>query len=335
MTAQPSRAAAPPVIVRLALNGGIVVALVVIAVVATALAEPRFLNRLNVINVLRNFSFLAIPAVGQMLVMIAGGFDLSVGAVAALGSALVAAAMGTLIALMPDATWLAVPLAILFVMAVGALIGAFSGAVIAQFGVSPLILTLAMLSAVTGATLYYTQGIPIYGVPDSFVDAVGRGQILGLPVIFLIALALIAVVAFVQRFTVFGRHVHAVGSHPFAARLSGIGLRRTLVAVYATSGMLAALTGILMTARIGSGQSTIGATLGLETIAAAVIGGVSLRGGVGRVEQVALAALFLTVTANAMNLGQIDSKYQTLVLGVVLILALSLERFVIRGRGNG
>jgi ribose transport system permease protein len=135
-----------------------------------------------------------------------------------------------------------------------------------------------------------------------------------------------------QRFTALGRHIYAVGSDPRSARLSGVATGRTLIVAYMLAGLLAALTGFLMTSRLGSGQSTIGGTLALETIAAAVIGGVSLRGGVGRAELVALAALFLSVIANAMNLVQVDSKYQTLVLGAVLIIALAIERLLLRKR---
>jgi len=148
----------------------------------------------------------------------------------------------------------------------------------------------------------------------------------------LIALAVLAVCIVLQQRTVLGRHIYAVGSDARAARLSGVLVARTVVAAYALAGMLAGLTGFLMTARIGSGQALIGTTLALETIATAVIGGVSLAGGVGRAGQVAFAALFLTVLANAMNLLRVDSKWQTLMLGAVLIVALALEALLARRR---
>jgi ribose transport system permease protein len=314
------------------LNGGIVLALLVAAVVCTALAEPRFLNRLNLINLGRNFSFLLIPAMAQMLVMTAGGFDLSVGAVVAIGSVVSALAMGAVLTATPGAEGLSIALALAVVLAVGLGVGLVNAVLIAGFRLSPFMVTLAVMSALTGLALYYTQGIPIYGVAESFVTGVGRGQIAGIPVILVIALAILAACMILQRTTVLGRHIYAVGSDERGARLSGVPTRRVLVITYAMAGMLAAFTGFLMTARIGSGQATIGGTLALETIAAAVIGGVSLRGGVGRAGLVAMAALFLTVIANAMNLLQFDSKYQTLVLGVVLILALGMERLLLRSR---
>lgn len=331
-SALPAPAARRSRLESLVANGGIVVALLVVAVVATAWAEPRFLNRMNLINLGRNFSFLLIPAMAQMLVMTAGGFDLSVGVVAAVGSVVSAMTMGAVTAALPGAEGLAIAAALGVVIATGLGVGLVNAGLIARFSLSPFMVTLAVMSSLTGVALYYTQGIPIYGVVDSFVDGVGRGQILGLPVILVIALGILAAVIVIQRFTVFGRHIYAVGSDERAARLSGVSTRRVLVMTYALAGVLSAFTGFLMVARIGSGQATIGGTMALETIAAAVIGGVSLRGGVGRAGLVALAALFLTVIANAMNLLQLDSKYQTLVLGVVLILALGVERLLLRSK---
>lgn len=317
---------------RFVLHGGIVIVFLVAAIVFTALMEPRFLNRLNLMNVMRNFSFLLIPSLAQMLVMTAGGFDLSVGAVVAITSVVTAAVMLTASGLLPGMDLVVILVALVAVVGVGALVGAVNGGLVATFSLSPFMVTLAMMSILMGVALYFTQGIPIYGVVDSFVSNIGRGQILGLPMVLWIALAVLVLCVVMQRFTTLGRHIYAVGSDRRSARLSGVAVRRTLIMAYALAGMLAALTGFLMTSRLGSGQANIAGTLALETIAAAVIGGVSLRGGVGRAEHVALAALFLAVIANAMNLLQIDSRYQTLVLGAVLIVALAIERLVLRRR---
>ncbi|MEZ5783919.1 MAG: ABC transporter permease [Rhizobiaceae bacterium] len=314
---------------RFLMQGGIVITFLVVALVATALVEPRFLNRLNLINVLRNFSFLVIPSLAQMLIMTAGGFDLSVGAVVAVSSVVAAAVMLTGLAAFPGMETMVILMALAAVIGVGVLVGLVNAGLIATFALSPFMVTLAMMSVLTGIVLFYTQGIPIYGVADSFISNVGRGQILGLPVVFVIAMAIVVVCIIMQRFTALGRHIYAVGSDERSARLSGVSTRRTLLIAYSFGAVLAAITGFLMTSRLGSGQGTIGGSLALETIAAAVIGGVSLRGGVGRAEHVALAALFLTVIANAMNLIQVDSKYQALVLGAVLIVALAIERLLL------
>lgn len=317
---------------RFLMQGGIVITFLVVAVVVTALVEPRFLNRLNLLNVMRNFALLLIPSLAQMLVMTAGGFDLSVGAVVAISSVVTAAVMLVGSAYFPGMEITVILLSLVAAIGVGTLVGLINAGLVASFSLSPFMVTLAMMSVLMGIALYFTQGIPIYGVAESFITGVGRGQFLGLPIVLLVALVVLAACIVMQRFTALGRHIYAVGSDQRSARLSGVATGRTLAIAYVLAGILAALTGFLMTSRLGSGQSTIGGTLALETIAAAVIGGVSLRGGVGRAEHVALAALFLAVIANAMNLVQVDSKYQTLVLGAVLIVALAIDRLLLRKR---
>jgi ribose transport system permease protein len=313
---------------RLFAKGGVVIALLLIVTVSTALAEPRFLNRLNLMNVLRNFAFLAIPALGQMTVMIAGGFDLSVGAVMAMASVITAVTMSEL----PNIGFLSAILPVLAALGCGFGVGLANGAFVVRFGLSSFMVTFASTSVIGGTLLYFTQGIPIYGITHEFTQMIGRGSFIGLPIAFFTALVLVAIAAVVQRLTSFGRHLYAVGSQPQAARLSGVRTAAIQLSAYAVSGTLAALTGVMTAALVGSGQSSIGASLGMQTIAAAVIGGVSLRGGSGRAEEVALASLLLTIIANGMNLTRIDSKLQTLVLGVVLIAALAVERLAQRRR---
>jgi ribose transport system permease protein len=311
-------------------QGGIVLTFLVIAAVGTYLLEPRFINRLNILNLLRNFSFLLLPALAQMVVMTTGGFDLSVGAMVAISSVLTAAVMLYLSSIAPDMP-IALSLAALAAcLLVGGLVGSVNGFFVAVLKLSPFMVTLATASIITGTTLYYTQGIPIYGVLQQFSDGLGRGQVGGIPIVVMIALAVTVGLVVLQRQTAFGRHLYAVGSDLRSARLSGVAVVRTTIAAYVIASCLAATTGYLMTARLGSGQGTIGATLALETIAAAVIGGVSLRGGIGRAELVAVAALFLTVTNNAMNLLKVDSRFQTLMLGIILIAALWIERSLSR-----
>ena len=313
---------------RFLAGGGLIILLLLVIIVGMGLIQPRFFNRLNLLNISRSFANLSIIALGQMLVMIAGGFDLSVGVVVALSSVVAASLMAPLAELWPDLTLAVIAIGMLGALASGAVVGIANGITVAVLGINPLIATLAMTSIVVGGTLYFTQGIPVYGIPDSFMATFGSGRLFGVPASVLIALALIALVILMQRSTAFGRHVHAVGGNPQATRLSGIGLRRVLIAVYAISGGLAAVTGLMLTALVGSGQSSIGSTATIESVSAAVIGGVSLRGGAGRAERVVLAALFLTVLANALDLARIDSKYQTLVLGAVLIAALTGEKLL-------
>jgi len=313
---------------RFIAGGGIVFIFLALSLIITSLIAPNFLNRLNLINVMRNFSFLALPALAQMLVMTIGGFDLSVGAVLAAGTLVTAIIMQVAGPMFPGMELYVTLGALLAVLAFGGLVGLVNGTLIATFNISPFMVTLAVTSIIMGVALYFTQGIPVYGVFDSFIKGVGRKQIMNIPVIMLTVLAIALLCVVMQRCTAFGRHIYAVGSDPRSALLSGIKIKRVIITTYALASVLAALTGFLMTARLGSGQATISSTLAMETIAAAVIGGVSLRGGVGRAELVVLAALFLTVISNAMNLLQVDSKFQTLMLGAVLIAALGIERLL-------
>ncbi len=310
---------------RLLANGGLILILIAIVVAVGTYIQPRFLTQQNIINVLRNTAILSIISMGQMLVMIAGGFDLSVGVIVAFSSIEAALLMGYLVAWLPDMQLLAVILAVLLALGSGALIGLANGALVALVGLSPFMVTLAMSSVVAGVTFYVTKGIPIYGMPDFFTLSVGRGFLLGLPIVVVAGIVVVVLTVALQNLTGLGRHIYAVGSNPLAAGQSGVSVTRVLLFVYAASGAAAALTGILLTARIGSGQSTLGGTFVLELIAAAVVGGVSLLGGSGRAGRVMAGALFLSVISNAMNLLKIDSKYQTLVLGVVLIAALCSE----------
>lgn len=232
---------------RFLANGGVVIILLIGAITIAAVAEPRFLNRLNVTNVLRNFAFLALPAIGQMVVMTVGGFDLSVGGAMAVASVLTASIMP----LVGGDGGFGTPLAIIVALCSGIGLGLINGMLIVRYALSPFMVTLANLSIITGIALYYTQGIPIYGVSDGFVSAIGRGQVLGLPVVTVIAVAATTIAVIVQRATAFGRHLYAAGSHLPAARLSGVRTGRVLLTAYAISGGLAALTGTLVTARIG------------------------------------------------------------------------------------
>lgn len=300
-------------------------ALVVVILVVMAIIEPRFYSRLNMINVLRNFSIGAIVALGQMLVMMVGGFDLSVGAVIALSSVVAATGMTLTAAAVPDAPMLAIGVGIAAALLSGTLTGLLNGAIVSRMGISPFMSTLAMASIVLGALFYVTKGTPIYGMPEAFGDTFGSASIGGQPLILWIALAVGGATWLVIAQTRTGRHLMAVGGNAHAARSSGVRVASMTTLAYAASGGLAALVGILLTARIGSGQSALGSTATIESIAACVIGGVSLRGGTGSPWRVVLAALFLAIVANALNLARIDSKWQTAVLGVALLLAVVLE----------
>ncbi|MFO1067095.1 MAG: ABC transporter permease [Geminicoccaceae bacterium] len=320
---------------RGALALGLLPVLTIGLVLLIGLIEPRFINQLNIFNVLRNSAFLMIAAAGQMLVLIVGGFDLSVGAVAALTSVTVAMVMAALLVAMPDQVMLVIWLGVFAGLGCGLVVGLVNGLCVAYLRVSPFMVTLGTLSVASGVALYMTTGIPIYGMPEEFTKGFGRALFLGLPLPFWIAIAFLVAVWIIQRQTKLGRYLYAIGGNMQAARVSGVPVTFYLVTAYVLCGLLASVTGILLTARVGSGQATVGTTLMLESIAAAVIGGVSLRGGVGRVEMVALSALFLSIITNGMNLLKIDSKMQPVVMGIVLIVSVALETWNERRRVRG
>lgn len=305
---------------------GLLPVLLVALIACMSAIDPQFYGIINILNILRNASFLAIVACGQALVIIAGGFDLSVGAVVALASVVTAKTMAAAAVAFPGNNALIIASGIAAGLGCGLLVGLVNGFCVAKLKVSGFVVTLGTMSATAGVGLMITSGIPVYGMPEPFVKGFGRAQVFGLPTAVYLALAVILVTMFVQRRTLFGRYVYAIGGNVDAAVVSGVSIQRHIVGTYVLSSVLAALTGILLTAQVGSGQASFGGDrMMLQSIAAAVIGGISLRGGVGRVEIVAISALFLTILGNALNLLHIDSRLQPVFLGVIMVAAVALD----------
>lgn len=305
---------------------GFLPALLVAVVVAMSAIDPQFYGVGNILNILRNASFLAIVACGQALVIIAGGFDLSVGAVVALSSVVTAKAMAAASIAFPGNTAVIIATGVAAGLGCGVVVGLVNGLCVAKLKVSGFVVTLGTMSATAGVGLMITNGIPVYGMPDAFVKGFGRAQAFGLPTAVYIALAVVLAMIFVQRRTLFGRYVYAIGGNVDAAVVSGVSIQRHIIGTYVVSSVLAALTGILLTAQVGSGQASFGGDrIMLQSIAAVVIGGVSLRGGVGRVEIVTVSALFLIILGNALNLLHINSRLQPVFLGVIMVAAVALD----------
>nr|WP_276553516.1 ABC transporter permease [Bradyrhizobium elkanii] len=314
---------------------GFLPALLVLLVAGMSAVDPQFYGIINILNILRNASLLAIVACGQALVIIAGGFDLSVGAVVALASVVTAKTMAAAATAFPGNNALIIASGMAAGLGSGAVVGLVNGFCVAKLKVSGFVVTLGTMSATAGVGLMITNGIPVYGMPDIFVKGFGRAQALGLPTAVHVALVIIIVMVFAQRRTLFGRYVYAIGGNVDAAIVSGVSIQRHVVGTYVVSSMLAALTGILLTAQIGSGQASFGGDrMMLQSIAAAVIGGVSLRGGVGRIEIVAISALFLTILGNALNLLHVDSRLQPVFLGVIMVAAVALDELSRRSKAR-
>jgi ribose transport system permease protein len=334
--AKPTTAAGPALRwVQLAfVRLGVLPFLLLVAVVVFTLLSDNFLTSRNLLNVARQSTYLIMVSMGQMFALLTGGFDLSVGTILAVTSVVGALAMSTAYAAMPDAVALAIALGLLAGFAAGAAIGVMNGIGVALFNVSPFMMTLGMASIGFGIALYLTGGVPVYGMPQEFGDVFGFGSWLGLPAPVWVTAALIVLLYLLVNWTRLGRYFYAVGGNIKAARLSGINTRLTLFTAYVLCGGMAATSGLLLTARLDTGEANIGASMPLESIAACVIAGVSLRGGVGRVENVVLGALFIGLIQNGMNLARIESYLQTVVIGALLILAVIADQFRLRYIAN-
>jgi ribose transport system permease protein len=287
----------------------------VILFVFLSVSTEAFFSVKNLINVLRQASTQMIVAIGMTFVLILGGIDLSVGSVACLS--------GTITAGMMVKNAIPTPFALLLGVLLGVLIGIINGVIIAKVKIPPFIVTLAMMSTARGAALIYSGGYPITNMPEDALF-LGRGYIADIPVPVIIMIILVATAWVVLLMTKFGRHTYAIGGNEECARLSGIKVERTKIAVYAISGASAAITGILLTMRLASSQPTLGDGLELDAIAAVVLGGTSLFGGRGYVLGTILGTLFLTVLGNGLNILSINSFWQQFLKGIILVIAVSL-----------
>lgn len=305
---------------------GVLPLIMVAAIVIFSVLSDNFLTGRNLINVLRQSVFLMIVSLGQMMVLLTGGFDLSVGTIVALTSVVGAMAMAAAATAMPDLIPLAIALGCVAGLAAGLTVGVINGVGVAMFGVSPFIMTLGMSSIGFGIALYLTGGTPVYGMPPEFGNFFGFGNFLFVPVPVWITVFVVLASYLLVNWTRFGRTLYAVGGNQRAAELSGVNAKRTLSIVYGLSAFLASFAGMLLTARMDTGEANIGSSMPLESIAACVIAGVSLRGGIGRLESVVIGALFITLVQNGMNLARLDSYLQTIVIGGILILAVVVDQ---------
>jgi len=282
-----------------------------------------FLTAQNFRNIGVAAAALAAVAFGQTFVILTAGLDLSVGSTVALVSVVLAFVMREY----------GVAPGIVAALMCGASVGLVNGLIITRLRVSPFIATLAMLSVTAGLALNLAGGVPIPGLPSSF-GRLAYGAVLGIPMPVLIAAVTLVLAELALRYTRFGRHVCAVGGNEEAARLSGIRVERIRIAAYAFCGLTAAVGAIILTARVSSGQPTLGATLPLESIAAVVLGGVSLAGGRGSAINVAFGVAFISILANGLNLLNVSSYTQMMIIGMSLIAAVALDQAGMRRKSG-
>jgi ribose transport system permease protein len=267
---------------------------------------------------------LAAVSFGQTFTILTGGMDLSVGSTVALVSVVGALTMRNYgIAAGAGAS-----------LGAGLAVGLVNGLVITRLKVFPFIATLATMSIASGLALQLAGGVPVPGLPEAFGD-LAYERVIGIPVPVLPALLVLVIAWLVLDYTRLGRRIYAIGGNEQAARLSGIDINMVKLAAYCASGLCAAVGSLILTSRIASGQPALGASLPLESVAAVVLGGVSLFGGRGSVLGVALGVVFVSILANGLNLLNVSSYAQMMVIGVALILAVALDQTLITRRGGG
>ncbi|GAB6168688.1 ribose ABC transporter permease [Clostridium carnis] len=291
------------------------IGLVLLCVIITFVA-PAFLTLSNITNVFTQVSVNAIIAVGMTFVILTGGIDLSVGSTLAISGALGASIIKSTGNIF---------LAIVAAAAVGIVIGLINGLLISRGKLQAFIATLATMTIFRGATLVFTNGTPISKLPEEFVK-IGNGKIgfLPIPVIITVIVSIIAIYVLSQ--TRFGRYLYALGGNEDSARLSGINTTKIKTLVYVISGFASSVAGVIIASRIGSASPNAGVGFELDAIAAVVIGGTSLAGGEGKISGTLIGALIIGVLNNGLNLMNVSPFYQSIVKGLVILIAVLLDK---------
>lgn len=295
-------------------------------IVIFSFATPFFFTKGNLITVLRQVTNTGIITVGMSMVLIGGGIDLSVGSQMGLN--------GMLAALFLTTTGMPIAVCCILAVLISALIGAVNGVLITYTKMPPLIATLGMQYICRGCAYLVTGGFPVYGLPEK-IKVLGQGYIFGVfPVCVLILIVVIAIGAFILNKTHFGRATYAIGSNEEAARLSGINVNKIRISLYAISGMLAGISGLVLMSRTNSGQATSGTGNEMDALIACVVGGVSVSGGEGNASGIIGGMLVMGVLANGMAVMGMSEYVQTLVKGLVLVVVVAVDSFTKTYKGK-
>lgn len=296
-------------------------------VTGLSLASDRFLLPDNITNVLLQIAVNVCLSTGMTMIILSGGIDLSVGSMLALTGAIAAGLMKNGIAIEPFGVQIQLTCfgGVIAALVVGTILGSCNGIAITRFKLPPFVATLGMLSIARGLTMLWTGGFPITSLGPDFAK-LGTGYFLGIPMPVWIAGVVVAIFMVVTQRTRFGRYIYAIGGNERAAELSGINVPRTKLMVYAIGGMLSGVAGLLATSRLDSATPNAGTGYELDSIAAVVIGGTSLSGGRGSILGTVLGCLIIGVLNNGMVLLEVSAFWQPVVKGVVIIVAVAIER---------
>jgi ribose transport system permease protein len=303
-------------------NRVVLLGLLLLMELVFAALDQRIVSRSNVLNVLQQASYLLIFTIAQTIVILTRGFDLSLGttvSAVSVASALVLTGFGD------DPSTSVLLLGLAAGLGCGLAVGLFNGALVALVGVNPFMATLGSLNICRGIATTISGGTPVFNVPDGLSTLLYDGTLLGIRLPLWIAGGVALLAWLLLNRTVPGRALYLIGSNPRAARVAGLPTRAYLAGAYILCSLLAALGALMLTARTGSGEPNLGGSLMLQSIAAAVIGGTSLRGGTGGVVPAIIGALFITMLSNGMDLLRISGYVQEIALGLVVILATALD----------
>lgn len=298
-------------------ENGALIALVILFV-GLCIASPEFRTVNNVLSLLRQASINGLIAFGMTLVILTGGIDLSVGSTLALSTALCA---GMIVGGLP------VAIAMLLALVIGTAFGTVNGIMVAKGRLQPFIATLITMTVYRGVTYIYTNGQPISNLGNSgFLKFIGKGSVLGIPFPVIILLVAFLIVYFILHKTAFGRSIYATGSNETCAKLAGISVDKTKIIVYAISGLMSALAGMILLSRLSSAQPTLGSGYELDAIAAVALGGTSMAGGRGKIIGTLIGVLIIAILNNGLNILGVSSYYQDVVKGIVILIAVLSDR---------
>ncbi|SCM76862.1 Ribose transport system permease protein RbsC [uncultured Pleomorphomonas sp.] len=292
---------------------GLVLIFLIVVGILVVLSPDAFARPANMIGIIKQASINGVLAMGMMFVIISGGIDLSVGSIVAF--------TGVIAASLAHPGEYPLIVAIVAPILVGAAIGAVNGVSIAYGGIPPFIVTLASMIVFRGAALIASDGSPVFGVSGAFEDIAGGFVAGGLPYLAVYFIVVAAISAMILRMTVFGRRVYAIGGNATAAAVSGINVRAMQTGVYMISGALAGFAGLLLASRTVSGSPTAGEGYEMNAIAAVIIGGVSMSGGVGRWYGPVIGALLIAVIGNGLDILNVSSYYQLIIQGLIIYFA--------------
>lgn len=299
------------------------IVLITVIIIVMSNINPYFFSFANFRAVAVGMAPTAIIVIGMAILLASGGFDLSVGSVMALSSTVVAMLL---------LTGMPIPLAVICGLVLGGVIGVANGVLVTSLGINPLIATLGTMSIARGIALVLTEGFSVSSLPVSFAW-LGKTNVGGLPVIVILTIALVIVFDLAVRHTRFFRQVYFIGANEKAAVLSGIHVTRVRIILYALTGVLAALAGVLLASRLMSGTPTAGSGIELQVLAAAVIGGASLRGGEGTILGAFLGVVFVALINNTMTMQAVSIYWQMIVIGGVLVSAVALDMLIRNKKG--